>query len=51
MILSTNANPERQRERAVTQSVFPATLTILEAVAQHTPDPSYVSSDANSRES
>lgn len=50
MIVSTNANPIRQREHSVTQS-FPATLTILEAVAQNTPAPSYVSSDANSRES
>lgn len=50
MILSTNANPLRQREHSVTQG-FPAMLTILEAVAQHTLAPSYVSSDANSRES
>lgn len=50
MILSTNANPIRQREHSATQS-FPATLTISEAVAQHTLASSYVSSNANSRES
>lgn len=50
MILRTNANTVRQREHSVTQS-FPAALTIWEAVAQHTMAPSYVSSDANSRES
>lgn len=50
MISNTNANPIRQREHSVTQS-FPATLTILEAVTQHTLAPSYVSFDANSRES
>lgn len=50
MILRTNANPVRQQEHSVTKS-FPAMLTILEAVAQHSIAPSYVSSDANSGES
>lgn len=50
MILSMNANPTRQREHSVTQS-SPAMLTTLGAAAQHTPTPTYVSSDANSRES
>lgn len=47
MILSTD--PVRQQGYTVTQS-FPAMLAISEAVAQHTLTPSYVSSDANSRE-
>lgn len=49
MILTTNADSLRQGEHSVAQS-FPATLTTLEMV-QHTLAPSYVSSDANSRES
>lgn len=50
MILNTNANPIVQREQSVTQS-FQATLFIFETVSHYTLAPSYVSSDANSRES